>query len=80
MAVDRLVDIPANAQPKGNNYSRTAEEVPKRLRFYFASIPRAWTVELYARKALCWPGTPLLTSYIRQPWVVALSPEDSFRQ
>ena len=40
------VDIPANAESKGNRCPRVAEEVPKRLRLYPAPIPWTRTVEL----------------------------------
>ena len=50
--IDRSVDIPTNAKPKGNHRPRATEKVSERLRLYPASIPWAWAVELYARSTL----------------------------
>jgi hypothetical protein len=50
--IDRSVDIPANAKPKGNHRPCTAEEVSECLRIYPASVPRTWTVKLYAQPTL----------------------------
>ena len=50
--IDRLVDIPANAKPKGDHRLHATEKVSERLRLYPASIPWAWAVELYARSIL----------------------------
>jgi len=50
--IDRSVDIPANAKPKGDHRLHATEKFSERLRFYPASIPWAWAVELYARSTL----------------------------
>ena len=50
MAVKGPADIPTNAEPKGNHYTRAAEEVSKRLRLYPAPIPWTWAVELYVQR------------------------------
>lgn len=47
-STEHSVDIPADAKPKGNYCSCTAEEVPKRLRLYPAAISWTWIVKLYA--------------------------------
>ena len=59
MDVECSVDIPADAEPKGNHCLSAAEEVPKRLRLYLASVPWTWVVELYATTTnLLFPGIP----------------------